>query len=144
MRTKTGGMGRLYDKGRESGREDLAHVVRFEGQERRRTLGGLALGALTDNVVDLFGRQRFKWCGFDLPVSTMRGLVLSAMDLEDLGEGMRLQLVGYATLLEHGFAGRLEKNRDYRLRKLLERVGLPAPVTFKLDIDAGLTLSDAA
>ena len=138
VRTKRSGMGRLYDKGRESGRPELEGVVRFEAQERRRSLNGIELAALGEGTVERLGRRRFEWCGFDHRTSTLRGVIDRAMMLDDVGEGTRLQLVGYAALLDAGFGGRLERTRDYRLRRLLEDVGVPAPVDLVLDWDEGL------
>ena len=116
----------------------LEGVVRFEAQERRRSLNGIELAALGEGTVERLGRRRFEWCGFDHRTSTLRGVIDRAMTLDDVGEGTRLQLVGYAALLDAGFGGRLERTRDYRLRRLLEDVGVPAPVDLVLDWDEGL------
>jgi hypothetical protein len=141
VRTKRGGSGRLYDKGRESGLEAAQGHVRFEAQERSRSLrrgGVLFLSDLGSADLEAMGKDRFAWCGFDTTFSPSVELFSRVRADAELTEGQKLQLIAFYALGSEGMAVTLERNRFYRLRKLARRFGYPSESSYRLDWDEGL------
>jgi hypothetical protein len=142
VRTKRSGGGRLYDKGRESGLAGAEGVVRFEAQERARSLrksGVLLFSELLDAPTSAIARARFKWCGFDQPFSSSPALLERVWSDDTLTEGQKLQLSGFYALRSLGVGVALDRTRHYRMRRLAERFGYPSDAgAFRLDFEAGL------
>lgn len=142
--TRRAGGGRCYDKGRESGALEAAGRLRFEGEERTRALGRAGIRRLEDvtpEAAERAARLRWEVCGFGRPFDALAGAVGAVMGHSGLTEGQRLAALGYLTLLDTGWIGRLERSRDYRLRRILR--GLPVPSrghgeAWRLDFDRGL------
>lgn len=140
VRTKRNGAGRLYDKGRESGLVEASGVLRFEAQERARSLSAAGFRRLDDLdgdpvVLDL-GRSRFGWCGFDREFHPSAAILSRVWADPDLTEGQRLQLTGFYALRSAGIGVPIERRRLYRLRHLAERFGYPAETAYRLDFDS--------
>jgi len=141
VKTKRAGSGRMYDKFAESKLEEAKGVLRFEAQERVRSIrgaGAITFGDLTAPVLDTLGRSRFAWCGFDVPVSGWDQWLLMTLGNEEITDGTKLQLIGFASLRRSGFDPLMERTRSYRLRKLLMDNGVPAKTEVRLDYDEGL------
>ncbi len=140
VRTKTAGAGRLYDKAKES--PGVAPgVVRFEAEERKRSLRAVGISTVTDLEdyrIERLARSRFEWCGFDAEFSGWDILLEKVMGDEELTEGQRIGLVGWYSLNAAGYSVDINRNRSYRFRRLASRYGLPAESEWRLDFDLGL------
>jgi len=147
-RTKSAGSGTLYDKLRESGNEAARGVLRFEGRERRRSLRAAGIERLSDLdpvLVDLVGRERFKWCGFDTPMLTDQDFWQHLLDAR-MYDRTRLQVYGFACAQRDlgGISGLFEARRsDYRWRKFLHEFGVltKADQSMRIDYDEGLVMA---
>jgi len=145
--TKTAGGGTLYDKAKESGREDLSRL-RFEARERTRSLnraGVLFIEDINKASMSLLRARRFAWAGFDRPISSIDATV-AAVVASDIPDGSKYQILGYLMLLER----KLEVGNRYRrrrLEKLMNEHGIPyglscAPVV-RLDLRRGVVRAAA-
>ena len=116
-------------------------MVRFEAQERKAGLrrgGVLFLSDLLAADLELVGRRRFEWCGFDQPFAPGAVLLSKVWADDELTEGQKLQLAGFYSLRSLGVGVALEKSRHWRLRRLAERYGYPGDQEWRLDYDEGL------
>jgi len=141
VRTKGAGLGRLYDKAAESRGAAPDGVLRFEAQERKASLraaGVILLDDLRVEALEVLGRDRFTWCGFGVEFDGFDALVGRVMGDRSIPEGMRVQLVGWYTLAATGRVLGLDRTRDYRLRRLASRFGIPAGSRWRLDLAEGL------
>lgn len=139
-RTKRCGGGRLYDKEAESGCAEAAGVVRFEGQERRSTLGPAGvtrLAEVTDEAVVTLLRERWSWSGFGDRVLPRDEWVARVLAKEEWRWDTRLKVVGWVA---SGCLPVGSRANVYRLRQRVREVGHPSESQegWRLDLERGL------
>lgn len=141
VRTRTAGMGRLYDKHRETRGAVAPGILRFEAEERKRGLRAAGVESVRDlepTILERLGAKRFEWCGFGVEFDSWDSLVARILAADDLTDGTKLRVIGWYSIARTGRGVGLERTLDYRMRKFAGRFGLPSSSRWRLDLDEGL------